>query len=105
MPDTGVPLLIDGKPVTTGHAFQVMDPALDEPIATVACADESAVDAALTAAERAFPAWSRTPLAERKAAILDAQRPDAVAQDCMIICQKYSYSIQCCRLHDDQPEP
>jgi len=60
-------LLIDGRwrDGEGGETFEVEDPALGEPIGRVA--DATATDAlmALDAAERARPAWARTPPRER----------------------------------------
>ncbi|MEN6346893.1 MAG: aldehyde dehydrogenase family protein [Armatimonadia bacterium] len=65
-----VPLLVNGQDVTTGRTFVVDDPATEEQIAQVAAADKETTLAALEAAKKAFPAWSKTTLAERKAIAL-----------------------------------
>ena len=65
-----VPFLIDGRPITTARSFPVVNPATEERIAEVASADAASVESALAAAQRAFPGWSRAPLAERKAVML-----------------------------------
>lgn len=70
MSSEAVALIVNGQAVTTGRAFQVVDPASEEVIAEVADADEGTVRAALVAAERAFPGWSQTAPGERKAAVL-----------------------------------
>ncbi len=62
-----VPLLINGRPVAGSRTFQVVNPATEERIATVAGADEACATAALHAARDAFTGWAQTPLTERKA--------------------------------------
>jgi aldehyde dehydrogenase (NAD+) len=49
--------LIGGEERPSAETFTVTDPATNEPIATVATCDAGAVDAAVTAAERATRAW------------------------------------------------
>jgi succinate-semialdehyde dehydrogenase/glutarate-semialdehyde dehydrogenase len=60
-------LFIDGawQPAASGDRMPVEDPALAEPIATVANADIPDAMAALDAAERAQPAWAERPPRER----------------------------------------
>jgi acyl-CoA reductase-like NAD-dependent aldehyde dehydrogenase len=58
-------MIIDGQKVRTGRAIEVINPATGEVFATAARADEAALDAAVAAAKRAFPAWAATPLSER----------------------------------------
>lgn len=65
-----IPLLINGQPVTTSRTFAVVDPATEEHVADVAAADAKTCEAALAAAEAAFPGWSQTSSGERKAAVL-----------------------------------
>src|SRR5262245_53069935 len=58
---------IDGRhvdPVSTAW-FDKIDPATGEIVARVPDGDSRDVDAAVLAAVRAFPAWSRMPTAER----------------------------------------
>jgi aminobutyraldehyde dehydrogenase len=65
-------LLIDGRLVAgEGPGEAVLDPASGERIATVAAASEGQVDAAVSAAERAFESWSATPPRERAARLLE----------------------------------
>jgi len=64
------PLLIDGEWVETEARIASVNPSdRNELIGEAACADLSHVDSAMAAAQRAFPAWSRTP-AERRAEVL-----------------------------------
>lgn len=64
-----VPFLVNGRPVRTGRSFRVINPATEECVAEVASADAASIEAALAAARDAFPGWSATPIAERKAAM------------------------------------
>ena len=57
--------LIDGKRVASRSYFETIDPATQEVLAEVARGGAAEVDAAVAAAQTAFPAWSRTPAAER----------------------------------------
>lgn len=61
---------IDGKEVkTTGNSLDLYNPATGETIGTVVLADKKIIDEAISAAKKAFPAWSATsPL--RRARIL-----------------------------------
>lgn len=61
-----IPMIIGGQPVATAATFPIVNPATGAPFATVAAGDASQVDAAVAAARAAFPAWSRTPDAERQ---------------------------------------
>ncbi len=58
---------IDGRYVdaVSGQCFDKIDPATNRVVAHVPDGDGRDVDAAVDAAQRAFPRWSRTPLAER----------------------------------------
>ncbi len=58
---------IDGRYVDTasGQSFEKIDPATGQVVAHVPDGDGRDVDAAVTAAARAFPRWSQTPTAER----------------------------------------
>ncbi|MDX6728186.1 MAG: hypothetical protein QOK49_2991 [Baekduia sp.] len=47
----------------------ISDPSTGEPVGTIDVADARAVDAAVTAARSALPAWSTTPATERAAAL------------------------------------
>ena len=58
---------IDGKPThaASGRWREVFDPARGEPFAEVADGDARDVDAAVAAAQRAFPAWAALPNDQR----------------------------------------
>ena len=62
-----IPHWIDGKPVPPASAewLDVFDPATSEINAQVADGDADDVDAAVRAAQAAFPAWSALPTSER----------------------------------------
>src|SRR5207253_2285462 len=67
-----IPNFIDGKfrePASGGYLDDV-DPATGQAYARVADSDSRDVDAAVQAAQRAFPAWARTPAAERSRLLL-----------------------------------
>jgi aminobutyraldehyde dehydrogenase len=65
-------LLIDGRRVAgEGPADPVLDPASGAAVAAVAAASLAQVDAAVAAAERAFPAWAATPPRDRAARLLE----------------------------------
>ena len=76
-------MLIDGEAVVgEGPEQPVFDPALGTAIGDMAEASEAQVDRAVQAAERAFPAWSRTTPGERSVLLLklaDAIEADADA--------------------------
>ena len=62
----GASLFIEGQwRAASGESFTVYNPALGEPLATVASASGAEVLAALAAARSAQPGWRRTPIAER----------------------------------------
>ena len=60
-------LFIGGKfvPPRSGKYFESINPATEEPLAEIALANQADVDAAYNAAQKAFPAWSKLPGAER----------------------------------------
>jgi aldehyde dehydrogenase (NAD+) len=72
-------------PSASDEAVDVVNPATEEVIDQVPAGHPADVDAAVTAARKAFPGWSATPPAER-AGLLDAarsllaERADAVAE-------------------------
>jgi aminomuconate-semialdehyde/2-hydroxymuconate-6-semialdehyde dehydrogenase len=71
---------IDGRHVgaASGQWFDKTDPATGKVVARVPDGDGRDVDAAVAAAVRAFPRWSRTPVAERSRLLLAiADRIDA----------------------------
>jgi aldehyde dehydrogenase (NAD+) len=57
--------VIGGRDVDTEHAIDVLDPATGETFAEVAAGGSADVDAAVAAAQAAFPEWSRTTPAVR----------------------------------------
>jgi aminomuconate-semialdehyde/2-hydroxymuconate-6-semialdehyde dehydrogenase len=63
---------IDGRyvPPASGQSFDKIDPATGSVVAHVPDSDARDVDQAVQAALRAFPAWSRTPTAERARLLL-----------------------------------
>ncbi len=60
-----IPHWINGAALVGGGVITVVNPAIDEPIATVAMADRATVDSAIAAAAAAFEGWSQTPLSKR----------------------------------------
>jgi aldehyde dehydrogenase (NAD+) len=60
-------LFIGGKfvPPKSGKYFDSINPATEEVLAEIALASQADVDAAYSAAQKAFPAWSKLPGAER----------------------------------------
>jgi 5-carboxymethyl-2-hydroxymuconic-semialdehyde dehydrogenase len=57
--------LINGAAVPSADYFETVNPATQEPLAEVARGSEREVDAAVSAAKGAFPAWAGRPAAER----------------------------------------
>lgn len=62
-------LLIDGALEGAGQAIEVVNPATGQPFATAPRADAATAERAISAAKRAFPAWSRLSFAERRASL------------------------------------
>ncbi len=60
-------MIIDGQKIRTARQIDVINPATGAVFASAARADEAVLDAAVAAAQRAFPAWSATPLPDRAA--------------------------------------
>ena len=60
---------IDGQWVdpVEPHDWMIVNPATEEPVATVSLGSAADVDRAVAAARRAFPAWAATPVEERLA--------------------------------------
>jgi aminomuconate-semialdehyde/2-hydroxymuconate-6-semialdehyde dehydrogenase len=81
---------IDGRHVDAagGQSFEKHDPATGQVVARVPDGDGREVDAAVAAAARAFPRWSRTPTAERTRLLLaladriDAHREKLALAEC-----------------------
>jgi len=67
-----VPLLINGKDVTTETTFAVTSPSTHQEIWQSSSASLSDVDNAIAAAQAAFPAWSKTKPATRRNILLKA---------------------------------
>ena len=63
-------LLINGQMVDGELSMDVINPATEEKLADCPRASESQLNAAVAAAKAAFPAWSKTSIDERKAAVL-----------------------------------
>ena len=79
-----VPHVIAGESVTSAETFETLDPASNEPIATVASGAAAEIDRAARAAEAAFRPWRDVPGAKRRKilhAIADAieARADEIA--------------------------
>ena len=62
---------IDGAwvPPLAGRDHPVIDPATEEPCAVISLGGTADVEAAVAADGRAFPGWSQTAPAERKACV------------------------------------
>ena len=69
-------LLIDGELVAGSGTMDVINPANETVLAQCPLADVGQLEQAVAAANRAFPAWSQTPIAERKQKLL--QVADAI---------------------------
>lgn len=62
-------MLIDGELVRTAASVDVINPATEELLARTPKANRDHLDRAVEAARRAFPAWSRTSMEERRQAL------------------------------------
>ncbi len=62
-------LLIDGRLEDGDMIMDVINPASEQVVSPCPRASKAQLDKAVAAAKAAFPAWSRTPIAERKALI------------------------------------
>ena len=62
-------LLINGALVAGDATMDVINPATEEVLCSAPRASEAQLDQAVAAAKAAFPAWSKTPLDERKAVV------------------------------------
>lgn len=67
--DTEFVMTIDGRPATTASTAPVFNPATKDIVATVPVATRDDLDRAVEAAQRAYTRWSKTPLADRQAAV------------------------------------
>jgi acyl-CoA reductase-like NAD-dependent aldehyde dehydrogenase len=63
-------LLIDGKLVDGDGVMDVVNPATEEVLSPCPRASKAQLDQAVAAAKAAFPAWSRTSIDERRAALV-----------------------------------
>lgn len=72
-------LTIDGRAASTEAAFDVIDPATGKSFTICPDATRAQLDAAMDAAERAFPAWSRDEAARRQALVRCAEAIQARA--------------------------
>ncbi len=61
--------LINGKMVGTDDVLDVINPANEQVIGQVPSCGQAELDTAVAAARAAFPAWSKTPIEERRAAV------------------------------------
>lgn len=62
-----VAMLIDGALVEGAGRLEVVNPASGQPFAVCPVASDEQLDAAVAAAQAAFPSWSTTPVVEREA--------------------------------------
>ncbi|MDP1626196.1 MAG: aldehyde dehydrogenase family protein [Parvibaculum sp.] len=75
-------LLINGKLVAGAKSMDVINPATEEVVASCSRASEAQLNEAVAAAKSAFPAWSATPIADRKKVLnaiadaIEANAPD-----------------------------
>ena len=70
--DYTVPLLIDGKEITTSSTFDVISPSTGEKLWQSSAVSHDDALAAISAAEKALPAWAKTKPAERRDILLKA---------------------------------
>ncbi|MDB5967869.1 MAG: Aldehyde Dehydrogenase [Hydrocarboniphaga sp.] len=64
--DTDFTMTIDGRKVEVSSSLSILNPATEQLVAQAPDASAAHLDAAVTSARRAFPAWSSTSLVERK---------------------------------------
>jgi acyl-CoA reductase-like NAD-dependent aldehyde dehydrogenase len=57
----GFHILVDGQRLAATQTLDVIDPATGEILAKVPDVDRRDLDAAVAAAAKTFPSWSRTP--------------------------------------------
>ncbi|MBL8651779.1 MAG: aldehyde dehydrogenase family protein [Sphingopyxis sp.] len=70
--DTGYSMLIDGALTGSDGEIEVINPATGEVFASAPDCSEAQLDAAVTAANRAFKSWRNVPIEERQACLLKA---------------------------------
>ena len=68
--DRGFYNLIDGERSSLGGTLPVIDPSTGETLATVPNIDREGLEKAVSAAQKAFPAWRRVPFNDRRAMLL-----------------------------------
>lgn len=73
------------QPSSSNKTFQTINPATSQPLADIEVSSHADVDAAITSAQLAFPAWAATPPIERarilqRAALLLRERNDELAR-------------------------
>ena len=68
--DKDFTLTIGGKGVAGASTFPVLNPANEQVVAEAPDCSRAQLDTAVAAARAAFPAWSATPIAERRKALL-----------------------------------
>ncbi|KIW09202.1 uncharacterized protein PV09_00130 [Verruconis gallopava] len=76
-----VPLLLNGKEVTTSSTFDVTSPSTGQKLWPCSSASKEDALAAIQAAEKALPAWAKTKPAQRRDIILKAADLLAVRKD------------------------
>ncbi len=81
-----VPMLIDGRDIVTGATFDVLYPGDGSRVARIAAGNAEIIQQAVTAAQRAFPAWAALPAFKRAevlfaSAALLLERKEAIARD------------------------
>ena len=72
IPDSPIPLWRDGQQVTTSKTFDVVSPLTDKVLYQSSAASADDALAAVAAAEKAFPEWSRTKPGHRRDLFLKA---------------------------------
>jgi acyl-CoA reductase-like NAD-dependent aldehyde dehydrogenase len=70
--DWTVPLWLNGEQVHGSKIFDIISPLTDKPLYKSAAASKEDALAAVSAAEKAFPAWSRTKPGHRRDLLLKA---------------------------------
>ena len=69
-------LLIDGRLVAGDMTMEVVNPANEQVLALAPRASGAQLDAAVTAAKAAFPAWAARPIEDRRVLILGIADPE-----------------------------
>ena len=68
--DRGFYNVIDGERSSLGGRLPVIDPSTDETLATVPNIDREGLERAVSAAQKAFPAWRKVPFKDRRAMLI-----------------------------------